>query len=57
MMERLASAVGIVTTDLFLKELTSIETIKTYRKAAIEDIQEAISQVIEEKLTNFDKKV
>jgi transcriptional regulator with XRE-family HTH domain len=55
MMERLASALGIDTTELFHKELSSKETIKTYRKAAIEDIQEAISQVIEGKLKDLDK--
>jgi transcriptional regulator with XRE-family HTH domain len=56
MMERLALALGIDTTELFHKELSSIETIKTYRKAAIEDIQGAISEVIEEKLADLDKK-
>ncbi|MDR1986419.1 MAG: helix-turn-helix domain-containing protein [Treponema sp.] len=55
MMERLAFALGIDTRELFHKELTSIKAIKTYRKAAIEDIQEAVSQVIEEKLANLDK--
>jgi transcriptional regulator with XRE-family HTH domain len=55
MMERLASALGIDTTELFHKELISKEAIKTYRKAAIEDIQEVISQVIEEKLKDLDK--
>jgi transcriptional regulator with XRE-family HTH domain len=55
MMERLASALGIDTTELFYKELSSKEAIKTYRKAAIEDIQGAISQVIEEKLKGLDK--
>jgi transcriptional regulator with XRE-family HTH domain len=55
MMERLASALGIDTTELFHKELSSKEAIKTYRKAAIEDIQGAISQVIEEKLKDLDK--
>jgi transcriptional regulator with XRE-family HTH domain len=54
MMERLASALGIDTTELFYKELSSKETIKTYRKAAIEDIQGAISQVLEGKLKDLD---
>jgi transcriptional regulator with XRE-family HTH domain len=53
MMERLAIALGIDTTELFHKELNSKEAIKTYRKAAIEDIQGAISQVIKEKLDNL----
>jgi transcriptional regulator with XRE-family HTH domain len=54
MMERIASALGIDTTELFYKELTPIKAIKTYRKAALEDIQGIISQVIEEKLTDID---
>jgi transcriptional regulator with XRE-family HTH domain len=55
MMERLATALGIDTTELFHKELTAQEAIKTYRKAAIEDIQGAISQVIEEKLADLEQ--
>jgi transcriptional regulator with XRE-family HTH domain len=55
MMERLAIALGIDTTELFHKELTAKEAIKTYRKAAIEDIQGAISQVIKEKLANLEQ--
>jgi transcriptional regulator with XRE-family HTH domain len=54
MMERLATALGIDTTELFYKELTSKEAIQTYRKAAIEDIQGAISQLIKEKLTDLE---
>jgi transcriptional regulator with XRE-family HTH domain len=54
MMERLANALGIDTTELFHKELTSKEAIKTYRKATLEDIQGAFSQIIEEKLANLD---
>jgi transcriptional regulator with XRE-family HTH domain len=56
MIERLAVALGIDTTELFYKELTSIDAMKTYRKAAIEDIQGAISAVIAEKLADLDKK-
>jgi transcriptional regulator with XRE-family HTH domain len=55
MMERLALALGIDTTELFHKELTAKEAIKTYRKAAIEDIQEVISQVIKEKLAGLEQ--
>jgi hypothetical protein len=55
MMERLASALGIDTTELFYRELTSKDTIKTYRKAAIEDVQEAISRIFEETLENLNK--
>jgi hypothetical protein len=55
MMERIASALGIDTTELFYKELTPKDRIKTYRKAAIEDIQEVLSRIIEEKLKELDK--
>ncbi|MDR2553294.1 MAG: helix-turn-helix domain-containing protein [Treponema sp.] len=55
MMERLASALGIDTTELFYRELTSKDTIKTYRKAAIEDVQGAISRIFEETLENLNK--
>jgi transcriptional regulator with XRE-family HTH domain len=54
MMERLATALGIDTTELFHKELTAKEAIKTYRKAAIEDIQGAISQIIKETLADLE---
>jgi len=56
MMERLAAALGIDTTELFLKELTAKETIKNYRKAAIVDLQESISKVFQEKLADLNKK-
>jgi transcriptional regulator with XRE-family HTH domain len=55
MMERLAFALGIDITELFYKELNSSDVIKTYRKAALEDIQQAISKIIEEKLTGLDE--
>ncbi|MDR0598811.1 MAG: helix-turn-helix transcriptional regulator [Treponema sp.] len=55
MMERLAAALGIDTTELFYKELTARDTIRTYRKAAIEDIQKAISRIIAGKLKDLDR--
>jgi transcriptional regulator with XRE-family HTH domain len=55
MMERLALALGIDTTELFHKELTTQEAIKTYRKAAIEDIQGAITQVIKDTLADLEQ--
>ncbi|MDR2491059.1 MAG: helix-turn-helix transcriptional regulator [Spirochaetaceae bacterium] len=57
MMERIAAALGIDTPELFHKELASLEAIKTYRKAAIEDIHGVISKAIEEKLADLDKEV
>jgi hypothetical protein len=55
MMERIASALGIDTTELFYKELSSKDSIKTYRKAALEDVQGAIAQIFEKKLTDLDR--
>jgi len=51
MMERLAAALGIDTVELFYKEINAKEAIKTYRKAAIVDLQESISKIIKEKLS------
>ena len=57
LMERLAFALGIDTTELFHKELTSKDAIKTYRKAALEDMQGAVLQIFEEKLKDLDKDI
>jgi len=50
MMTRLASALGIDTTEFFLREATPQELIRSYRKAAIEDIRWVLGQVFEERL-------
>jgi len=55
MIERLAYALGIDTTELFHKELTAKDTIKSYRKAAIVDIQDTISQVFKQKLADLEE--
>jgi len=49
MMGRLASALGIDTTELFLKEAVPDDVIRAYRIAAIEDIQWAVGKAFEER--------
>jgi transcriptional regulator with XRE-family HTH domain len=57
MLERLAVALGIDTIELFSKEIDLPETLKTYRKAALEDIKGLIEQCIDEKLKELEKEV
>jgi transcriptional regulator with XRE-family HTH domain len=57
MLERLAAALGVDTTALFSREIDLPETLKTYRKAALEDIKSFIGQFIDEKLKEMDKKI
>jgi len=54
MMERLAHALGIDTTELFLKEAVPEDIIKSYRKAALEDIQWRLDQVLKERFKELD---
>jgi len=54
MIERLAHALGIDTTEFFLREATPDEVIRSYRKAAIEDIRWVLDKVFEERLRDFD---
>jgi len=49
MMERLASALGIDTTELFLKETVPDDVIRAYRIAAVEDIQWTVGKVFKER--------
>jgi len=49
MMGRLASALGIDTTEFFLKEAVPDDVIRAYRIAAIEDIQWAVGKAFEER--------
>jgi transcriptional regulator with XRE-family HTH domain len=49
MMERLASALGVDTAELFLKEAVPDDVIRAYRIAAIEDIQWALGKVFKER--------
>jgi len=49
MMGRLASALGVDTTELFLKEAVPDDVIRAYRLAAVEDIQWAVGKVFKER--------
>jgi transcriptional regulator with XRE-family HTH domain len=53
MLERIADAMGIDPIDLFSKEINLPEIMKTYQKAALEDIKGVLNQVIDEKLKNL----
>ena len=50
MMERLALALGIDPADFFLRESTLDEVIRSYRRAAIDDIRWALDKAFEERL-------
>ena len=50
MMARLAFALGIDTTEFFLREASPEEVVRSYRKAAIEDIRWVLNQVFEDRL-------
>jgi len=54
MMERLAVALGIDTTEFFLREPIPDEVIRSYRKAAIEDVRWALGRAIDERLRELD---
>jgi len=55
MLERIAVALGIDPIALFSKEIDLPETMKTYRKAALEDIKGLLVQIIDGKLNDLDK--
>ncbi|MCL2254441.1 MAG: helix-turn-helix domain-containing protein [Lachnospiraceae bacterium] len=55
MMERIASALGIDPAELFLRETTPEQLIRSYRKAAVEDIQWRLGQVFEERFRELEK--
>lgn len=48
MLERIASALGIDTIDLFSTAINLPETMKTYRKAALKDIRGLIDEKLQE---------
>jgi transcriptional regulator with XRE-family HTH domain len=56
MIERLSLALGIDTVDLFLKEPVPEDVIRSYRKAALEDVQWRLGQVFEERFRELDGK-
>lgn len=57
MLERLASALGIDTVELFSTEIDFPQTIKTHRKAVLKDIKELLGQFVDEKLQEIDKEL
>jgi len=54
MMARLASALGVDSTELFLKETTAEEYLRSHRKAAIQDIRWVLDQVFEQRLRELE---
>jgi hypothetical protein len=55
MIERIAFALGVDTTDLFITERKRPEAIKTYRKATIKDIKSLLGRFLDDKLADLDK--
>ena len=55
MLERIAAALGIDTTDLLSTDKKLPETLKTYRKAVLKEIKAFTSQFIDEKLKDLEK--
>jgi transcriptional regulator with XRE-family HTH domain len=55
MIERIAFALGVDTTDLFITERKKPEAIKTYRKATIKDIKSLLGRFLDDKLADLDK--
>jgi len=56
MIERIASALGIDTIDLFTTEKKLPEAMKAYRKTALKDIKNLMGRFIDEKMKDLDKK-
>jgi transcriptional regulator with XRE-family HTH domain len=54
MLERIAAALGIDTTALFSKDIDLPETLKTYRKAALENIKGLLVQAIDDQLKDLE---
>jgi transcriptional regulator with XRE-family HTH domain len=55
MLERIAVAFGVDTLALFSAEINLPETMKTYRKVALNNIKGILVQVIEEQLKDLEK--
>jgi transcriptional regulator with XRE-family HTH domain len=54
MIQKLAFALGIDSTDLFAKEIDPISSMRNYQKAALEDIYELLGRLINEKLQELE---
>jgi transcriptional regulator with XRE-family HTH domain len=50
MVQKLAAALGIDPTDLFSREIDPVSDMKSYQKAALEDIYELLGRLINEKI-------
>ncbi|MDR1411886.1 MAG: helix-turn-helix domain-containing protein [Spirochaetaceae bacterium] len=57
MIQKLAFALGIDPTDLFSKDIDPQSTMKSYQKAALEDVYKLLSRVISEKIQALDEKI
>jgi transcriptional regulator with XRE-family HTH domain len=57
MLERIAAALGIDALALFSGETGLPESMKIYLKAALEDIKDSMSRLIDEKLKEMGKKI
>ncbi|GHU84371.1 hypothetical protein FACS189473_1530 [Spirochaetia bacterium] len=55
MIQRLAFALGIDPTDLFVKEGDPLSTMKKYQKAALEDMYELLGHLVSEKIEELEK--
>jgi transcriptional regulator with XRE-family HTH domain len=55
MIQKLACALGIDPTDLFSKVIDPISTMKQYQKAALEDINVYLYQLINQKIQQLDE--
>ncbi len=56
MIQKLACALGIDPTDLFLKETNPVSIMKKYQKAALEDIHVLLGRIINEKIQQLEEK-
>jgi transcriptional regulator with XRE-family HTH domain len=55
MIERIAIALGVDTTDLFITEKKTPESIRNYRKATINDVKNILVRFLDDKLTDLEK--
>jgi transcriptional regulator with XRE-family HTH domain len=55
MIQKLAFALGIDPTDLFLREADPLSTMRKYQKAALEDIFELLGHLVSEKIEELEK--
>ncbi|MDR2601768.1 MAG: helix-turn-helix domain-containing protein [Spirochaetaceae bacterium] len=56
MIQKLALALGVDPTDLFLKEIDPLSSMKNYQKAALEDVYELLGRLISEKIQELEEK-